>query len=183
MLNPKCKFIKKNSRGAAMVEAAIVFTLFMGLVGVFMHYTLRLHYYSGLSYAVTSVVRQVTVTTNQALYPNPSYDADVLTQVGSPAYIGQQIEDFVRNNALLPSSVTLSMPNGSVSICRDESAPSYTCRLRVKATIDMPCILCLFPNSNSIEVQVDSGFEDPCFITSSISDPDRGCYDPGVPVC
>ena len=191
MLNTRCKAPMHTSarrltaRGSVMIEAVMVMLLFLAFVGAVMYWALTLHYRHTLSDGMMTTLRRISTNVNQTAYPNPDYSGSTLTAASGtslanmgPSAIGRQVIDHMQQKKMIPHIDRLSVE--SMSICRDNLIGD--CRMKIKMTYVNPCYLCIFMGLTTVEVQAESGIEDPCFRTDSETG-GRGCFDPSIPMC
>jgi hypothetical protein len=173
---------REGMKGSVLVEAVIVMLLFLAFVGAVIYWALTLHYRQMLTDGMTVTLRRISANVNQVDYPNPTYSADVLTAMsgGGPgsSSIGKQVIDYLQQKKMIPRISNLAVQ--SMTICKDTT--SGDCRMRMKMSYSNPCYLCIFIGLTSVEVQVESGIEDPCFRTDTMPATGRGCF-ANLPSC
>lgn len=176
---------RATARGSVLIEAVMVMLLFLAFVGAVMYWALTLHYRHMLSDGMAVTLRRISTNVNQTAYPNADYSAATLTAASGtapadmgPSSMGRQAIDYLQEKKMIPNINRLSVD--SMYICRDNLIGD--CRMRMKMSYTNPCYLCIFMGLTTVEAQVESGIEDPCFITDSDTG-GRGCFDPAIPLC
>jgi len=176
---------RSTARGSVLIEAVMVMLLFLAFVGAVMYWALTLHYRHMLADGMAVTLRRISTIVNQTSYPNSNYSAATLTAASGtapanmgPSSMGRQAIDYLQEKKMIPHINRLSVD--SMYICRDNLLGD--CRMRMKMSYSNPCYLCIFMGLTTVEAQVESGIEDPCFITDSETG-GRGCFDPAIPLC